>query len=148
MVTTTIARSMVIDILSADQTLCGHNQPTIRNNHGHHYNQDYNTRKICHYCQEYGHVPKNYIRKHFKGNYSRWLIRTTCFSCLKTGHINRNCPTRSKAPSFEVNKGKEKVDVEHIRVEMNRTWQRRDGGRTSNGEITSPKRSSDHTSSN
>ena len=70
------------------------------------------------------------------------------FSCLKTSHISRNCPTRAKAPKLEANKGKEKVDVEHIRVEMNRTWQRRDGASTSNGGITSPKRSSDHISSN
>ena len=41
----------------------------------------------------------------------------------------------------------EKVDVEHIKEEMKRTWQRRDGSSTSNGGITSPKRSSDHTSS-
>ena len=52
---------------------------------------------------------------------------------------------RSKAPNSELNKGKGKVDVEHIRGEMNRTWKRRDGGNTSNGGITSPKRSSGHT---
>ena len=52
------------------------------------------------------------------------------------------------APKLEVNKGKAKVDVEHIRVEMNEMWKRRDGGNTSNGGITSPKRSSGHTSSN
>ena len=49
---------------------------------------------------------------------------------------------------LEVNKRNEKVDVEHIRAEMNRTWKRRDGANTSNGGITSPKRSSGHTSSN
>ena len=46
------------------------------------------------------------------------------------------------------NKGKGKVDIEHIRGEMNKTWKRRDGSNTSNGGITSPNRSSGHTSSN
>ena len=69
-------------------------------------------------------------------------------SCLKTGHISKHFPTRSKEPNFEFNKGKGKVDVEHIRGEMNKTWKRRDGSITSNGGITSPKRSSGHTSSN
>ena len=85
-----------------------------------HYYWDYNTRYSYHYCQEYGHIPENYIRTHFRGNYSRWLSQTTCFSCLKTGHISRNCPTRSKAPSLEFNKEKAKVDVEQIRGQMNK----------------------------
>ena len=123
------------------------NQPTRRNNHAHHYNWDYNTRQSYHYYQEYGHVPENCIRTHFRGNYSRWLSQTTFFSCLKTRHLSRYCPKRAKAPKLEVNKGKEKIDVEHIRVEMNRTGQRRDGANTSNRGITSPKRSSGHTSS-
>ena len=79
------------------------------------YNWDYNTRKSCHYCQEYGHIPKNCIRTHFNGNYNRWLSQTTCFSCLKIDHINKHCPTRSKAPSCEFDKGKGKTNVEHIR---------------------------------
>ena len=124
------------------------NQHARGNNYAHHYNWDYNTRQSCHYYQEYGHVPQNYIRTHFKGNYSRWLNQTTCFSFLKIGHVSRNCQTKKKAPKTEVNTGKEKVDVEHIRVEMKKTWKRRDGPSTSNGGDTSPKRSSDHTSSN
>ena len=116
--------------------------------HGHHYNEDYNTRKSCHYCQEYGHIPENCIRTHFSGNYNRWLHQTTFFSCLKTGHISKHCPTRSKVPNFEFNKGKGKVDIEHIRGEMNKTWKRRDGSSATNGGITSPNSSSDHTSSN
>ena len=43
------------------------NQHARRNNYAHHYNWDYNTRKSCHYCQECGHIPQNYIRTHFKG---------------------------------------------------------------------------------
>ena len=39
----------------------------VRNN-GNSYNQDYNTRCSCHYCQEYGHVPKNCIRTHFRSD--------------------------------------------------------------------------------
>ena len=70
------------------------------------------------------------------------------FSFLKIGHIRKYCPTRSKAPNPKFNKGKGKVDVEHIRGEMNKTWKRRDGSNTSNGGITSPNRSSGHTSSN
>ena len=98
------------------------NQHARRNNYTHYYNWDYNTRKSCHYYQEYGHVPQNCIRTHFKGNYNRWLNQTTCFSCLKTGHVSRNCPTKAKAPKTEVNKGKEKVDVEHIKADMKKTW--------------------------
>ena len=90
-------------------------------NHGHFYNWDYNTRQICHYCQEYGHIPENCIRTHFSGNYNRWLSQTTFFSCLNIGHINKYFPTRSKTPNSELNKGKGKVDVEYITGEMNRT---------------------------
>ena len=124
------------------------NQPEKTKIHGHHYNWDYNTRQSCHYYYEYGHIHKNFIRTHFSGNYNRWLSQTTCFSCLKIGHISKFFPTKSKAPNSEFNKGKSKVNVEHIRKEMNRTWKRRDGGNTSNGGITSPKRPSGHTSSN
>ena len=61
--------------------------------------------------------------------------------------ISENRPTRSKAPNYEFDKGKTKV--EHIRSEMNRTWKRKDTKSTSNGEgITSPNGSSGHTSSN
>ena len=42
----------------------------------------------------------------------------SCFSCLKNRHVSRNCPTKAKAHKAEVNKGKEKVDVEHIRVDI------------------------------
>ena len=73
---------------------------------------------------------------------------TTCFSCLKIGHISRNFPTRSKAPKSKVNKEKEKVDVEHIKGEMNKTWKKKDECNSSNEGITSPNRSSSHTSSN
>ena len=122
------------------------NQHVRRDKYAHHHNWGYNTRQSCHYCQEYGHIPLNCIRTHFKKNYSRWMNQTTCFSCLKTGHVSRNYPTKVKTPKTEVNKGKEKVDVEHIRAEVKKTWQRRDGPSTSNGGVTSPKRSSDHTS--
>ena len=108
----------------------------------------YNIRKFFHYCQEYGNIPQNYVRTHFKGNYNRCLNKITCFSFLKTRHVSKNCPTKVKAPKTEVNKGKEKVDVENIKVDMKTTWQRRDGSSSSNGGVTSPKRSSDHTSSN
>ena len=124
------------------------NQLAKTKSHGHHYNWDYNTRQSCHYCQEYGHVPENCISTHFRENYNRWLSQTTCFNFLKIGHVSRYFPTKSKAYKLEVKKGKEKVDVEHIKAEMNRTWKRRDGGNTSNGGITSPKRSSGHTSYN
>ena len=112
--------------------------------HGHFYNWDYNTRHSYHYCQEYGHIPENCIKIHFSGNYNRWVSQTTCFSCLKNGHIKKHCPTRSKAPNSKFDKGKSKVDAEHIRGEM----KKRDGCSTSNGGITSPNRSSGHTSSN
>ena len=121
------------------------NQPAKTSNHEF---WDYNTRNSCHYCQEYGHIPQNCIRTHFRGNYKIWLSQTTCFSCLKTGHVSRNCPTKSKASSSEFSNGKAKIDVGHIRSEMNKTWRKKDESSTSNIEITSPNRSSDHTSSN
>ena len=66
---------------------------------------------------------------------------------MKTRNVSKNYPTKVKAPKTEVNKGKEKVD-ENIKVDMKKTWKRRDGSSSSNGGVTSPKRSSDHTSSN
>ena len=87
--------------------------------------------------------------KHLKGNYQSWLSQITCFSCLKTSHISKYCPTRSKAPSCEFNKGKGKTDVEHIRDEMNKTQKKKGFCITSNGEgITLPNGLSDHTLSN
>ena len=53
---------------------------------------------------KYGNFPENCIRTHFRSDYSRWLSLTTCFSCLKIGHISRHCPTKSKAPSSEFKK--------------------------------------------
>ena len=125
------------------------NRKTKVRNNGNSYRWDYNTRYSCHYYQEYGHVPENCIRTHFKGDYKRWLSQTTCFSYLKIGHIIRYCPTRSKAPSWEFDKDKGKVDVENVKNEMNKTWKKKDDCNTSNGEgITSPNGSSDHTLSN
>ena len=111
------------------------------------HNWDYNTRYTCHYCQEYGHILENYIRTHLSGNYNRWLIQTTCFSCHKIGHVRKDCPTMSKAPKSEFDKGK--TEVENVRNEMNKTWKKKEKKRTSNGEgITSLNESSDHASSN
>ena len=116
--------------------------------YGNSYNWDSNTRYSYHFCQEHGHILENCIRTHFSGDYKRWLSQTTCFSYHKTSHINNHCPTRSKAPNSEFDKGKGKVDVEHIRKKMNKTWKKKDVGSTLNGEgITSPNGSSGHTSS-
>ena len=35
---------------------------------------------------------------------------------MKTRHVNRNFLTKAKAPKTEVNKGKEKFDVENIKA--------------------------------
>ena len=111
------------------------------------YTWDYNTRYSCHYYQEYGHIPKNCIRTHFSGDYKRWLSQTTYFSYQKIGHSRENFPTRSKAPNSKFDKGK--IEFDHIRSEMNKTWKKKDAESTSNGEgITSPNGSSGHTSSN
>ena len=68
---------------------------------------------------------------------------------MKTGHISRNSPTRSKAPSNEFNKGKRKVDVENVRDEMNKMWKRKEDCSTSSvDKITSPNGLGDHTSLN
>jgi hypothetical protein len=124
------------------------NQPAKTSSNGNHHYWDYNTRDSCHYYQEYGHTLENCIRTHFRGNYSRWLCQTTCFSCLKTGHISRNCATRSKAPRSEYSQRKANVDVEQIRGQMNKTWKNKDECSTSSAEITSPNGSSGHSSSN
>ena len=93
------------------------NQPEKTKIYGHHYNWDYNTRQSYHYYQEYGYIPKNYIRTHFSGSYNRQLSQTTYFNCLKIGHISKFFPTKSKAPNSEFNKGKKNVDIDHIRGE-------------------------------
>ena len=93
--------------------------------HENFYNWDYNTRKSCHYFQDYGNVAENCIRTHFRIDYKRWFSQTTWFRYLKTSHISKHCPTRSKAPNFEFDKGKGKTNVEHIRGEMNKTWKNR-----------------------
>ena len=93
------------------------------------------------------HILENCIRTHFSGSYHRWLSQITCFSCHRTSHISKHCPTRSKAANFECDKGK--AEVEHIINDMNKTWKKKDAEGTSNGEgITSPNGSSGHTSSN
>ena len=61
--------------------------------------------------------------------------------------MRRDCPTRSKAPKFESNK--EKTKVNNVRNEMKKKWKKKEIENTSNGEgITSLNESSDHTSSN
>ena len=58
---------------------------------------------------------------------------------LNTSHISQYCPTNSKAPSCELDKGKGKTDVENDRNEMSKTWKKKGDCSTSNGEgITSP----------
>ena len=82
------------------------NKLVMKKSHTHHYNWDYNTRQSCIYCQEYGYIPENYIRTHLSENYNRWLSQTTCFSCHKTCHVKKNCPTMSKAHKSKFDKGK------------------------------------------
>ena len=118
-------------------------------NNGIFYNWDYNARYSCPYCQEYGHIPMICIRTHFRSDYKRWLSQTTCLSYLKTGHISQCCPTRTKAPSCEFNKGKGMVDIENFRNEMNNTWKRKEDCSTSSVDgITSSNGPGDHSSSN
>ena len=54
-----------------------------------------------------------------------------CFSCLKIGHVGRNSPTRSPALRNEFNKGKGKVDVEKVKIQMNETWRKKEDCSTS-----------------
>ena len=61
--------------------------------------------------------------------------------------MRKNCPTRSKTPKSEFDKGK--IEAENIKNEMKKTWKKKDTESTSNGEgITFPNGSSYHTSSN
>ena len=43
-----------------------------------------------------------------------------------------DCPTRSMAPKSEFNK--EKIEVNNVRNEMNKTWRKKKIESTSNGE--------------
>ena len=43
------------------------NQHVRRDNYAHHHNWDYNTRKSCHYCQEYGHIPRTTLEHTSRG---------------------------------------------------------------------------------
>ena len=76
------------------------------------------------------------------------MVESNHLFCLKIGHVSRNCQTKVKAPKVEANKGKGKVDEGNIRINMKKSWQKRDVPSTSNGRVTSPKRLSDRTSSN
>ena len=63
--------------------------------------------------------------------------------------MRKNCPTRSKEPRNEFNKGKGKENVENVRDEMNKAWKRKGDCITSGSDgITSPDGSGDHTTSN
>ena len=140
---------MDIEPLNVDQSLCGHQINQKRPKYM--YITIIGTTvlgRVVTIVKNMDTFLKNCIRTHFIGSYNRWLSQTTCFNCLKIGNITKYCPTKSKAPNSEFNKGKEKVDVENIRGEMNRTWKRRGRSSISNGGITLPKRSSSHTSSN
>ena len=73
----------------------------------------------------------------------------TFFSCLKTGHVSRNCPTRSPAPRNEFYKDKEKVNVEKVKVQMKKTWKKKEDFSTSSlDEVTSSNGSGDHITPN
>jgi hypothetical protein len=112
------------------------------------YNWDYNTRYSYHYCQEYGHIPKNCTRTHFRGNYKRWLNEIVFFSCHKLGHVKRNCPTKAPTPSNANNKGKDQVDAEQVKRKMNAIWRKKEECSANNeSEVTSSSGSSDHTTS-
>ena len=88
------------------------------------------------------------IRKHFRSDCKRWLSQTTCFSYFKTSHISQYCPTRSKEPSCEFNKGKGKANIEYVQNEINKTWKRKEDCNTSSREgITLPNGLGDHTTS-
>ena len=116
---------------------------------GNTYDQDYKTRYNFHYYQENGHVPKNCIGTHFRGNYKRWLNEIVCFSCLKIGLVTRNYPTRSLTLRNPNKNGKGEVDVKQVRNQMNTTWRNKeDCSSTSQSEVTSSNGLGDHTSTN
>ena len=79
---------------------------------GNSHNWDYNTWYNYHYCGEYGYIPKNYIKTHFRINNKKWLNgELFCFSFLKVGHIIRKCRTIAPTPNNGNAKGKDKVEV-------------------------------------
>ena len=117
---------------------------------GNSYNQDYNTRYSCHHCGEYPHVVENCIRKHFKGNYNRWMNgEVVCFIYLKVGHVCRNCPIRSPTPNYEHNYGKGKVDDEVVKNQMKKIQKKIEDCNTLNkDEVTLSNGSGDHITPN
>ena len=64
---------------------------------------------------------KNCISTHFRGNYNIWLNQIVFFSCLKTCRVSKNYPAQSPTLRNEFNKGKGKVDIEKVRMKMNKT---------------------------
>ena len=96
------------------------NKKTQATKQGNTYDWDYNTRYSCHYYQEYGHIPRNFIRKHFKGNSKRWLNRIMCFSCQKVGHVSKNYPSRSPALSSSTSQQVKKLEKEG-RLQFNKS---------------------------
>ena len=86
---------------------------------------DYNTRYNCHYYQEYEHVSKNCIRTHFRSNSKRWLSQTTCFSCLKTGHVSKNCPTGQNHLAVNSIKEKERLMLKKSKCRWTRHGRKR-----------------------
>lgn len=89
---------------------------TPRKGNTHHW--DYNTWYNFHYCGEQGKILDNYIKTNFKGNYKKWMKgEVVCFSCLKVGHISRNCRTGAQTPNIGNDKGKENAKVK-------KTWKK------------------------
>ena len=63
--------------------------------------------------------------------------------------MSRNYPTQSLAPRNEFRKGEGKVDVEKVRIQMNKTWKKKEDCSTSNpNEVTLSNGLGDHITPN
>lgn len=74
------------------------------------------------------------------------LSEVVFFSCHKSGHVRKYCPTKAPAPSKEDSKGKDKF-IDDKRM-MNGTWKKKEAhGVRNESEVTSSFGLSDHTTS-
>lgn len=64
----------------------------------------------------------------------------TCFHCHKLGHIAKFCRARGNKPvnQFVDQKGKNQVDVEETKNEMNKIWKKKSEEKQSKDSHSSP----------
>lgn len=86
------------------------------------------TNVVCTFCNNFGHVAMNYKKRIGRGNVGPWRSSgMVCYHYNKPGHLVKFCRSRNSKPvnSFKNQKGKQKIDVEETREDMNWTWKKK-----------------------